>query len=331
VSGVVRRDLGGRIVVHGHGALAAADDLIGHGYTLLTGHRALVMEPRLAARAASVIVVPHGLVEEVAGDLRSAVAGRRLVAFGGGHVIDVAKALVAADPPRTLVAIPTTLSGAEMTRLHRHARGVAQSMPRARANVVVNDPELSASAPADLLAAGSANATGHALTALYADDATADIRATASAALRLTAGAWARDEPDRSALALAAMLAGDAVGRTGLGLHHVLAQSLVRTLGVAHARANAIVLPPSAAALAARRPAVLAALEEATGVDPLTLARVLHARAHVDADALHAAGPHRMAALVRAALERPETGRTSPAPDRTEIEALYLEAAALIG
>ena len=329
MSRAVRRDVGAATVVWGPGALAAARDLLAHDHTLLSTGRAIAMEPLLAAGATEVVPVPPGRVEDVAAGLRAEVGGRHLVAFGGGRVIDVAKALVAADPPRTLVAIPTTLSGAEMTRLPRHARGVDSAAPRARPNAVVNDPELSASAPDDLLAASSANAAGHALTALCADDATADIRANASAALRLIAGAWTREQPDRQALALAAMLAGAAIARTGLGLHHVLAQTAARTLGMGHAQANAAVLGASASALAARRPDLFAALAEATAVDPLTLAAVLRGRAQVTGAELRDASPEEFTALVAAALTRPEAARTTPAPDRAETEALYRRAGRL--
>ena len=74
------------------------------------------------------------------------------MALGGGRVIDVAKALAAADPPRRVAAIPTTLSGAEMTGDHRHARGVPPGTPGVRPAIVINDPALSASAPVPQLA-----------------------------------------------------------------------------------------------------------------------------------------------------------------------------------
>ncbi len=78
-------------------------------------------------------------------------------------MIDVAKALAAADPPRRVVAIPTTLSGAEMTPIHRQAAGASQSSPGVRPTVVINDPVLSASQPVDELARSAANALGHAI------------------------------------------------------------------------------------------------------------------------------------------------------------------------
>ena len=147
-----------RTIVFGAGALDAAADLIGDGYTLLTTARAAGSAPVVAERAAAVVHVPGGLVEVVAAALRPDVTGRRLVALGGGRVIDVAKALAAADGPREVLAIPTSLSAAEMTRVHRHAEGVPGDTPRVRPGVVVNDPALSASLPEDALAAGSAYA-----------------------------------------------------------------------------------------------------------------------------------------------------------------------------
>ena len=63
------------------------------------------------------------------------------------------------------MAIPTTLSGAEMTWVHRHATGVPADTPRARPAVVVFDPDLAASQPEPELAGSALNALGHALEA----------------------------------------------------------------------------------------------------------------------------------------------------------------------
>ena len=90
----------------------------------------------------------------------------RIVALGGGRVVDVAKAVAAAlgDGARAM-AIPTTLSGAELTRVHRHAAGVDEDTPRVRCAVVVCDPALAASQPGEELAASALNALGHAVEA----------------------------------------------------------------------------------------------------------------------------------------------------------------------
>ena len=247
----------GRTIVFGRGAVAAAADLLGEGYTLLTTRRATEVTPEVASRAGAVVEVPEGRVEVVAAELRASVRGDRLVALGGGRVVDVAKALAAADPPRQVVAIPTAPAGAEMTGVHRHALGVPDGTPRARPAVVINDPGLSASMPAPALAAGSGNALGHAVTGLLSARSTPIGAAVAREAILRIVAAWAGEDPDRDAVALGALLAGWAVDGSGLGPHHALAQTAVRTADLAHAQANAAILPATVHSARRRRPAEL--------------------------------------------------------------------------
>src|SRR3954447_12601395 len=105
---------GERTIIFGRGAVAdAVEALGGPGYTLLTTARAKDAAPGVVAGADALHIVPPGHVDEIAGDMRS-VTAERLVALGGGRVVDVVKALVAAGGGRAM-AVPTTLSGAEMT------------------------------------------------------------------------------------------------------------------------------------------------------------------------------------------------------------------------
>ncbi len=59
---------------------------------------------------------------ETAAALLERVGSSRLVALGGGRVIDTAKA-IASVTGAEVAAIPTTLSGAEMTGIHRLPAG----------------------------------------------------------------------------------------------------------------------------------------------------------------------------------------------------------------
>jgi maleylacetate reductase len=251
-----------RTIVFGPAALASSAELIGEGYTLLSTTRAAASAPEVLRRAATMIEVPAGPVDVVSAQLRAMVTGSRLVALGGGRVIDVAKALAAADPPRDVVTIPTSLSAAEMTAVHRHAQGVAPDTPHARPVVVINDPRLSASQPADALAASSANALGHAITALVSDRATPISQAVARDGIERLVGGWADAEPDRPALALGALLGGWAVDHSGLGLHHALAQTAVLTASLEHAQTNAALLPATIRAIRSRRPAEFKRLDQ---------------------------------------------------------------------
>ena len=268
------------------------------------------------------IEVPAGRVDAVAAQLRAAVTGGRLVALGGGRVIDVAKALAAADPPREVVAIPTSLSAAEMTAVHRHAQGVSPSTPRVRPGVVINDPQLSASQPADALAATSANALGHAVTALVSDRATPLSRAVAGEAIQRLVSGCVDAEPDRPALALGALLAGWAVDHSGLGLHHVLAQTAVRTASLEHAQTNAALLPATLRAIRSRHPAEFERLDEILGITLEAVAEQLRQRARASLGVL-TNDEELLNRAVETAAKRPELERIPPAPDHAEIREIY--------
>jgi alcohol dehydrogenase class IV len=312
---------GDRTIVFGPGAIEAGDDLLGSGYTLLTTARAAGAAPTVVARAETVVTVGGGLVEDLAGDLLGAIGPGRLVALGGGRVIDVAKALAAVEAARTVVAIPTTLSGAEMTRVHRHARGVPPDTARVRPTTVLNDPALSASQPSDQLAASSANALGHGMVALAGVRSSPISGSVAVTAVRHIAAGWRAGEPIREHVALGALLAGWAVDHTGLGMHHVLAQTVVRTAGVAHARANAALLPVTVSACRQRAPRALGALDEAAGRPLEELARALRGRAGADR-ALGVADGALLEEAVAAASRRSELDAIPPRPDEEELEAL---------
>ena len=66
------------------------------------------------------------------------IGSERLVALGGGRVIDTAKA-IAAVRGGSVAAVPTTLSGAEMTAIHRLPAG-ASGASGVRPELVLADP-----------------------------------------------------------------------------------------------------------------------------------------------------------------------------------------------
>jgi maleylacetate reductase len=133
---------------------------------------------------------------------------------------------------------------------------------------VVADPELMASQPEPELVASSMNALAHATESLYTPLANpvAELAALRAASL-ISAGLTGADV-DGPALALAAILAGYAVGSTGLAIHHATCQTIVRLSGSPHAETNAVMLPYFARLMAPRAPAALGALAEALG-DPV--------------------------------------------------------------
>jgi alcohol dehydrogenase class IV len=341
----------GERTIHFGPAADAVSQLGGPGYTLLTTERASAAAPHVVEGAGAVHLVPAGQVHELAGDLLPTVRGDRLVALGGGRVIDVTKALAAAARAGLAggnaapgghiraMAVPTTLSGAEMTRGHRHARGVDESVARVRAAVVVFDPALAASQPVPELAASSLNALGHAVEGPCTVRANPVATLAAHEAARLLAAGWASDEPDRETLALGALLAGYVIDSTGLGLHHVLAQTLVRIARAGHGPANAAMLPHTIAALARRTPEAIAALDAAVGgagaaardaerspavaAGLVAVAREIARRAGASGLREIGVDPSDLDACADAAAARPQLANTPPAADRDEIMGIY--------
>lgn len=317
---------GDRTIRFGRGALADAPALLGDGYLLLTTERSSAAAPELAERAAAVLLVAPGRVDDLAADLLpDAGTPRAIVALGGGRVVDVAKAIGAALGAATVVAaVPTTLSAAEMTWVHRHARGVDPQTPRVRPRIVLNDPALSASQPLPELAASAANALGHAIegcaTALASPVPTL---AAQDAARRLALALPADGEPDRDQLALGALLSGYAIDANWYGLHHVMSQTLVREAGAAHGPANAAMLPVTSAALRARMPGPIGAIEELVGEPVDVLARRFAQRAGASRLRDIGVAEEVLPACAQAASTRAELALTPPPAGPRELEELY--------
>lgn len=320
---------GERTIRFGRGTAAEAIGVLGGpGYALLTTARARHAAPAVVEAAGSVVEVAPGRVDELAGELLGTVAEDRLVALGGGRVVDVAKALAAASGgAQRAMAIPTTLSGAEMTRGHRKAAGAPKGSGNVRPAVVVNDPLLSASQPEPELAASALNALGHAAEGPCTPRANPVSTLAALEAARLIVGAWPRNGgPDRSALALAALLAGYTIDSTVYGLHHVLSQTLVRVAGIGHGPANAIMLQHTLGALGWRFSGWIERLGEAMGGDPAELTARLCSRTGATRLSELGVTAATLDACADAAAERQELELTPPRADRAELRALYGDA-----
>jgi alcohol dehydrogenase class IV len=317
---------GDRLIVFGRGTLGQAGELLGPGYTLLSTPRAAAAAPELVDRAAAVHEVGHGRVDEVAGELRDRVEGSQLVALGGGRVIDVAKALAAADPARTVTAIPTTLSGAEMTAIHRHAAGVPPETPRVRPAIVLNDPAVCASQPVEQLAQSAGNALGHAVEGPVTTLRNPVATLAALAAARLLAQGFAAatvGDQARDSLALGALLAGYSIGSAGYGLHHVVSQTLARFAGVPHGASNTIMLPHTIPALARRAPEWNAQLEQVLGADPAELASRLVELSGTRGLRQAGVSDAELETCAEQAARRPELEMTPPRADLAELRSLY--------
>lgn len=321
---------GERTIVFRAGALADTPDLLTEGiwesFELLTTPRALgAASVELAERSGAMHQVPGGPVPEAAAALIGAVRNPTLVALGGGRVIDTAKAIAAVRGGR-VCALPTTLSGAEMTIFHRLPAGrEREARHLVRPVLVVADPIEMTSLDEHRLRASAMNALAHGAEALYGPLANP---VATLAALRGTALiAAALDQPpgerDRAGLALGSLLCAYALGSTGYALHHVICQTLVRVLEIPHAETNAAVLPRTMAAMRGRAPEEIRALAASLGTDPAKIQSRIQAlgggrRRLRDLDP----DPARLETALNAVLSRPELANTPKPPGRDELHRL---------
>lgn len=306
--------------------------LAGHGfegYELLTTERAMGVAPvALAEDCACFHHVPPGQVHEVAARLIGDVREGDLVALGGGRVIDVAKAIAAIRGTR-VAALPTTLSGAEMTRIHRLPDGQEAANGLVRPAVVLADPPAMVTLPEQRLRASAMNSLAHGADSLYTPLANPVSELAALRGARLIARALDADRAKRdpAALALGSILCAYALDSALFALHHVVCQTLVRTLEIAHAETNAALLPHTMAAMRTRAGKQMTALARALGTKQGGLvARIVEL----------GGGPRRLSELgaeadrvdeaVKGIMARPELRMTPEPPDEAEIRAV-IEAA----
>ena len=293
------------------------------GYALLTTERAQASAPELVDGADVVLHIPAGPVPDAAAEVRGEVGGRPLVALGGGRVIDSAKAIGGADGLE-VAALPTTLSGAELTRFHRMPAGV-ETFRLVRPSLVIADPALMASQPMPQLAASAINALAHAIEALYTPLANPGSQLTGLRAAELIAAGLGEAEPDRDRLALGALLAGWASGSAGYAFIHVVCQTLVRVAGTPHAQTYAVMLPHGLRLLETRVPELLTRVAAALGADDpapgLAAARASHlaAQAHVTRLTVLGVEPEVVPEVVAAALDRAELVNTPDPPGEPEL------------
>lgn len=211
-------------------------------------------------------LVPATAVQEGVKILRGeAIDG--LVSFGGGSVIDTAKALAffsehesgapaagfADRPVLPHVAVPTTLVGAAFSPTFsmidpQSRRSTTAGGPTMAPSAVITDPELGADLPAELLADSIAASLAHGIESVWAADRTPEAEAIALAGLRRLAVAApaAVAEPGdiekRAALVDGAVLCARARQNAGDGLHHALSQLVAARASVPYGAAHAALL-----------------------------------------------------------------------------------------
>jgi alcohol dehydrogenase class IV len=328
----VWRDAGRTVVFDAAGIAAAPKLLAEHGieqFELLTTTRHLDAGAGLADAATAVHELPPAdpaaAVPESAAALLDSATGPKLVALGGGRVIDTAKA-IAAVTGADVAAIPTTMSGAEMTGIHRLPAG-AEDRVRSfvRPVLVIADPEAMTGAPEAELRASSMNALAHGADSLYTPFANPVSRMTALRGAELIATSLDEDPPERNRAALAqgSILCGYAIDSGAFSLHHVICQTLVRICGCPHAGPNAAILPRAMSFMAPRAPDGLEPLATAIGTTPADIEpRILELGGNPPGLGDQGADRTKLPEALDAMLLRPELAFTPEPPIRDDLESL---------
>jgi alcohol dehydrogenase class IV len=329
----VWRDAGRVVVFRESGVSDAPQVLAENGlepFELLTTARHLGSAEKLAAAAAAVHEIPPAAdpatgVTVSAAELLDQATGRTLVAMGGGRIVDIAKAIASITGAR-VAAIPTTMSGAEMTGIHRLPAG-AESRVRGmvRPSLVIAEPGLMTSAPEPELRASSMNALAHGADSLYTPFANPVSQMTALRGAELISTSL--DEPptdrNRNALALGSILCGYAIDSGMFALHHVACQTLVRICGTPHAGTNAAFLPRAMSFMVPRVPDSLEPLATSLGTTPHEIEdRILDLGGNPPGLGELGGDSNKLPEAVQAMLLRPELAFTPEPPTRTELEAL---------
>lgn len=328
----VWRDAGRTVVFHADGVAAAPKLLAEHGmegFELLSSRRHQDQAAALAKAASAVHELPPMdpavAVVQAAADLLDATTAPNLVALGGGRTIDTAKAIAAVTGAR-VAAIPTTMSGAEMTGIHRLPAGAEdRAKGLVRPALVIADPAAMTSAPEPELRASSMNALAHGADSLYTPFANPVSRMTALRGAESIATALDQDpaERNRETLALGSILCGYAIDSAAFSLHHVVCQTLVRICGGTHAGVNAAILPRAMSFMPERAPDGLEPLATAVGVAPDAIeARLLELGGHPSGLGDQGADRTRLPEALDAMLLRPELAFSPEPPTRDDLEAL---------
>jgi maleylacetate reductase len=176
-----------------------------------------------------------------------------VVAMGGGSAMGVGKGVVSGEG-RSLIAIPTTYAGSEMTPVfgttdraekRKSVRRDDAVLPR----LVIYDPQLTIDLSPELTASTGMNALAHCVEACYAREVNPLVPAVALEGIRrivrslpvcVTSG---RNLNAREDLLTGAYLAGFSIANATMALHHGLCHVLGGRTGVAHGVLNAIMLP----------------------------------------------------------------------------------------
>jgi alcohol dehydrogenase class IV len=198
-----------------------------------------------------------------------------VVTVGGGSTTGLGKA-IALESDISIIAIPTTYAGSEMTPVYgitsegqKRVGRNARVLPK----VVIYDPALTTSLPASVTGPSGMNAIAHCVEALYSKEANPITSLMAEEGIRALVQGLPKavrnpeDLEGRTQALYGAYLAGAALAVTGMAIHHRICHVLGGTYGLAHGEVNSVILPHAITFNAHAAPEAIARVARAAGVN----------------------------------------------------------------
>ena len=174
-----------------------------------------------------------------------------VVAIGGGSTIGLGKA-IALESESTVLAIPTTYAGSEMTAIYGITEGGLKRTgvdARVLPKTVIYDPSLTLGLPVAVSITSGINAIAHAAEGLYSREANPITMLMAEEGIRALVDSLpiiygdAGNIAARTQALCGAWLCGSVLGQVGMSLHHKLCHTLGGSFGLPHAETHTVVLP----------------------------------------------------------------------------------------
>jgi maleylacetate reductase len=199
-----------------------------------------------------------------------------VVTIGGGSTVGLGK-YIAFETGVPHIALPTTLSGSELTPLFGvlvDGEKRSRREPKALANTVIVDPLLAQSLPIRETATTGMNALAHCIEALYVPKSNPLTSQLALTGIDMLYRALTKlaDEPTdleaRTEAAYGATIGGLMVNTVGIGMHHRICHILGGRFQVPHGESNCVVLPHVLAYNAQAIPQAFAMMEATMGAHP---------------------------------------------------------------
>jgi len=167
----------------------------------------------------------------------------KIIAVGGGGVIDAAKIIAANSGIEKIMAIPTTASGAVETSHAVYWNGHKKYSIMTPKPTVKTVPDLLKTLPRWIIRATSYDALSHAVESYWSKYATDISKALALEAYKIIVGQIRWGYPDLERLIRGGNLAGKAIEITGTNIVHAISYPLTGYYDIPHGLAVGLILP----------------------------------------------------------------------------------------